>query len=155
MHMYVKLGKNSPFVSGIFGPKIMKEIQWCCLGEIPSPVHSPKNSNSRKYNVIYKYYSYICICVVKLIWVTGKNAEISVWSEKNWTRIISQDEINHVGILKDSPLIIGNSQDGFYPNENRWGDFLLFWMIMRILTIVPRHKVWVCRHFFPWSDLEG
>ena len=22
MHMYVKLGKNSPFVSGIFGPKI-------------------------------------------------------------------------------------------------------------------------------------
>ena len=31
------------------------------MGEIPSPVHSPKNSNSRKYNVIYKYI-YMSMC---------------------------------------------------------------------------------------------
>ena len=122
------------------------------MGEIPSPVHSPKNSNSRKYNVIYKYYSYICICVVKLIWVTGKNAEISVWSEKNWTRIISQDEINHVGILKDSPLIIGNSQDGFYPNENRWGDFLLFWWSLQLFLGIKYEYVDI---FFPDRTLKG
>ena len=158
VHWYAYgLGKISFCDARNFGHK-MKELEqwwqkWGRFHHLSTPPKIQTVENIMLY--MYKYYTYICICVVKLIWVTGKNAKISVWSEKNWTRIISQNEINHVGILKDSPLIIGNSQDGFYPNENRWGDFLLFWMIMMILTIVPRHKVWVCRHFFPWSDLEG
>ena len=51
MHMHVKLGKNSPFVSGIFGPKIHERNTMMLslyvllhMGElrfIPSPVHSP------------------------------------------------------------------------------------------------------------------
>ena len=53
MHMYVKLGKNSPFVSGIFRPKIHERNTMMLslyvllhaggaeLRFIPSPVHSP------------------------------------------------------------------------------------------------------------------
>ena len=46
--MYVKLGKNSPFVSGIFRPKIHERNTMMLslyvhrgASEIPSPVHSP------------------------------------------------------------------------------------------------------------------
>ena len=53
MHMHVKLGKNSPFVSGIFGPKIHERNTMMLslyvllhaggaeLRFIPSPVYSP------------------------------------------------------------------------------------------------------------------
>ena len=49
--MYVKLGKNSPFVLGIFGLKIIKEIQRC-LGEedlVSTPQSPPIQKSKGKF----------------------------------------------------------------------------------------------------------
>ena len=61
MHMYVKLGKNSPFVSGIFGPKIHERNTMMLslyvllhAGESWAEIHSvtcplPQFENHRKF----------------------------------------------------------------------------------------------------------
>ena len=52
------------------------------MGEIPSPVHSPKNSNSRKYNVIYKYI-YMSMCGQTHLGNGGKMVRLVSDQKKN------------------------------------------------------------------------
>ena len=63
------MGKISPFVSGIFGPKIIKEVQWCFWGrKILSPVHSPNLKNHRKRHLgLNSWGGKLMTCMVKII----------------------------------------------------------------------------------------
>ena len=83
MHMYVKLGKNSPFVSGIFGPKIHERntmmlslyVQSTCRGKLSwdsfhchlstPPIWKPQEALLSGQN--FRGGSKVLTCMVKII----------------------------------------------------------------------------------------